>query len=988
MRRNAKKWALALTLAVATTGAMAWLCPQNAHADPISLLIGIGSAIGIGGAGATAAAGLAATSFGIGVAIGNALILSAVGAAVSAGASLLGKKKGPDSSSLAARGSGINDNTMGTVQDVPVVYGRSKVGGIRVPITTRVSGNGENSYLYMIYILCEGPIDAIEEILIDNEPVTASKFDGLVRYWTRLGTDNQTAVSQLIPLTRNVLTEQWTFNGLAYIAFEFKRDLTPGSFKKLEAFKGFPTVTAVVRGKKLYDPRSGQTVYSNNPVLAVRDYLTNARYGRALDASLIDDDAGIDEANYCDAQITDNGQTMKRFVCDGVLLTGQKIKDNVEELVTGFNATLVRSNGLYKPLIFKPSASVLTLDKSNILAGVNIGFKGKKDRFNAIEAEYINGSNSWQTDLAIYQNADYLAADGGEKLVFKGQYPFIVGKSQAHRVAQIALKSSRLSKTVQLNCQLVAMQLEIGDVITVNYPEIGFTNALYRVMGWKFTPAATIGLSLEEYDADVYALGDTDLADLGDTDSGFDNPLDIGPPTFGEVTQEFITTGAGEVINQIRLEWTPPENSFIDQYELEYRIKPASGSDPLWTYAGRTPYPYIELNDLAVATYEFRARCINTLGIGSDYAVTTVELLSQTTRPPDVTGFSAYFANGLVNLSWDRLAEVYSGGKFRIRHSKNVTGAAWNDPTSIDLLVDGKQQAVTLGAIEGTYMIKARNIAGVESQTVASYSLDLPDSDEWVTIQTVTESPSFSGTKTNLNVSAGEMRLDGDTIWDDATGNWDDATGNLDDASGYKTSGEYAFAGDVDLGAVFLCRLKGVWDGDYEILGSNWDDASGLWDSATGNLDDTLSDSSAKVELLFRSTNDDPSGTPVWSAWKPFVIADVSARAFEFKAAVTTTATSDNVAIDALSVAVLMKRRAITGTVTSHATLAQTVSYSRAFQATPTVTALIKNAASGDYLTLASETRSSFDVRVYNAGGTQVSKTVNWVAVGNGEEMP
>jgi hypothetical protein len=70
--------------------------------------------------------------------------------------------------------------------------------------------------------------------------------------------------------------------------------------------------------------------------------------------------------------------------------------------------------------------------------------------------------------------------------------------------------------------------------------------------------------------------------------------------------------------------------------------------------------------------------------------------------------------------------------------------------------------------------------------------------------------------------------------------------------------------------------------------------------------------------------------------------------------------------------------------VTSHATLAQTVSYSRAFQATPTVTALIKNAASGDYLTLASETRSSFDVRVFNAGGTQVSKTVNWVAVGNG----
>lgn len=985
MRQKTQRRVLnALSLAITTTGAMALLCPPAAHADPITALIsGILSTVGIAGAVAPVAGG----AFALGVAVGNALILSAVGAAVSGAAALLGKKKPVDASSLAARGQGINDNTTGTVQDIPVVYGRSKVGGIRVPIMSRVSSNKENSYLYMIYILCEGPIDAIEQIYIDNEPIESSKFDGLIRHWPRLGTDNQTAVTQLIPLTRGVLTEQWTFNGMAYIAFEFKRDLTPGSTKKLEAFQGFPTVTAVVRGRKLYDPRSGQTNYSNNPALVLRDYLTNTRYGRGLAESLIDDEAIKTEANYCDATIVDNGQSMKRYTCDGVLLTGQKIKDNVEELTTCFNATLIRNSGLYKPLIFKPAPSVMVLDKSVILPGVSVGFKGKRERYNSIEAEYINGSNSWQTDMAIYSNAEYLAADDGEKLVFKGQYPFIVGKSQAHRVAQIALKSSRLSKTVQINCTLVALQLEIGDVITLDYAEIGFNNALYRVMGWAFNPEASIGLRLEEYDADVYALGETDLADLGDTESGFDSPLEIGPPTFGQPTQTFVTKGTGEVVNQIRLEWTPPDSSFINQYELEYRVKPTDGSDPLWTYAGRTPYPYIEILDLAVATYEFRARCINTLGIGSDYATLTVELLSQSSRPADVTGLSAYFANGLLNLSWNKVNEVYSGGKYRIRHSLNVSGAAWNDAASLDLTIDGKQQSITLGALEGTYMIKARNIAGVESDAPALYSLDLPDSDEWATVETVTEAPGFMGSKTNLNETSGILRLDGDTIWDDATGLWDDAPGNLDDASGYKTSGEYLFTNSVDLGDVFLCRLKGTWQGSYEVLGSNWDDASGLWDEATGNLDDSLADSSARVELLFRSTQDDPGASPSWSEWKPFLVADVAARAFEFKSTINTTDTNDNVAISALTVAVQMKRRAISGSIASNATLAETVSYPRAFADVPIVTAVIKNAASGDYLEISNETRTSFDVRVYNASSAQIVRTVNWAAVGTGEEL-
>jgi hypothetical protein len=41
-------------------------------------------------------------------------------------------------------------------------------------------------------------------------------------------------------------------------------------------------ITADIDGRTLYDPRTGLTAFSRNPALAIRDYLTNTRYGRGV----------------------------------------------------------------------------------------------------------------------------------------------------------------------------------------------------------------------------------------------------------------------------------------------------------------------------------------------------------------------------------------------------------------------------------------------------------------------------------------------------------------------------------------------------------------------------------------------------------------------------------------------------------------------------------------------------------------------------------
>ena len=38
---------------------------------------------------------------------------------------------------------------------------------------------------------------------------------------------------------------------------------------------------------------------------------------------------------------------------------------------------------------------------------------------------------------------------------------------------------------------------------------------------------------------------------------------------------------------------------------------------------------------------------------------------------------------------------------------------------------------------------------------------------------------------------------------------------------------------------------------------------------------------SASLEI--RKTNDDPDSIPFWSEWKPFIIGDYTARAFQFR---------------------------------------------------------------------------------------------------------
>jgi len=191
---------------------------------------------------------------------------------------------------------GVLINKQSNNAQIPVVYGRRQVGITRVFLE---SSGSDNTYLYIAGVVCEGEIEEIEQIFIDDKQVI---FDGdldhgvvrevsggdanfykdssHIQVQAFNGTDNQVASSILTNSTN------WTSNhklsGVCYVAFRFKWNQ--------DIFSSIPQVRVTLKGRKIYDPRNDSTSWTPNSALVLLDYLRNDRYGKGLPNSAFESD--------------------------------------------------------------------------------------------------------------------------------------------------------------------------------------------------------------------------------------------------------------------------------------------------------------------------------------------------------------------------------------------------------------------------------------------------------------------------------------------------------------------------------------------------------------------------------------------------------------------------------------------------------------------------------------------------------------------------
>jgi hypothetical protein len=912
---------------------------------------------------------------------------------------------------------GILVNKASNNTAIPVVYGQRQLGISRVFVE---SSGTDNNYLYMAGVLCEGGgngIESVDEIYVNDKLVTwsGSLTDGtartvnssdtnyykdgasLISVQAFYGLDNQ-SVSSILDESTN-----WGSNhklsGVAYLAFKFTWNQ--------DAFNSLPEVKVVLKGKKIYDPRLDSTkggsgshrqdtastwTYSNNSSLVLLDYLRNARYGKALPNTAFETnyDSFKSSADLCDTQVTpySGGTDIDLFQTNIVLDTEQKLIDNVRELLNPMRAIFTYTQGKYFLIIENTGSSQLSLNSNNIIGGIKIFGEKKNSKFNRVIGTFVNPSKEWQEDTITFPPADdsglpssdqyatLLAEDNGTNLEGNFTFQGITNPYQAEELCEIILKRSRNALAVEVMVTSEALNLTIGDLIDLTYTTGGFSSKLFRVYGLTINTDSTVSLKLIEHQDNFYTWSEKSEAPTI-ADTTLPNPNLVQAPASVTLSDQLIQYSDGVVITALDVTIGASPDSFVDYYQVEYKL--STVSDYIIAGQGRGLFQRI-LNVIDGLTYNVRIKAFNTLGSSSTYTSATRTIVGGIAPPSDVTDFSCNIIGGDAHLSWQQITDL-DLAHYQIRYSTQTSGASWANSVSLVEKVARPATSVTVPARVGSYLIKAVDKNGNYSSNETIIATNVSTIGNFNAIVTQTESPTFSGTKNQTVVSEGTLRLDSSELFDSATGNFDSATSFFDSGvTSYDlySEGNYVFANPIDIGGVYTSRVTASITQTSDNLDDLFDLRTGNFDDASSNFDgDTPANCNAHLEIALSNDN------ITYTDFRNFVVGDYTARYYKFRVFLRSFDLASTPVISALSVSIDMPDRIFSGNDISSGTSTYTVSFTNPFYSVNYAVGITaQGLATGDYHLLTNKTINGFDVAFKNSGGTGISKTFDYIAKG------
>jgi hypothetical protein len=523
---------------------------------------------------------------------------------------------------------------------------------------------------------------------------------------------------------------------------------------------------------------------------------------------------------------------------------------------------------------------------------------------------------------------------------------------------------------------------QAGSIFVITSDDIRPT--LWRVLTVQEQEDSTYGITALWYDYDKFNYIERDVPM---TPRDVTNLNVIPPVPSGLTAQEVLYESNGQVLSKLIVSWQPVPTAA--RYFFRYRLE-----DGNWSGGNIDSFEY-EILNTAVGRYEFEVASLNQAQKGSDRATLTYNAIGKTAPPstiPDL--FIAPIDDKNAELYWPQSVDldVRIGGQVRIRHTPLIgEQVTWGRANDIVPAVSGSSTRKIVPLLEGTYLIRAVDSLGNESAGTASVVVDLPAPQDAQLIQQYREddnTPPFNGTTDNMSYSSDELGLilASDTLVDDMAidGDWD-ALGLIDYIGGAASSGSYQFAETLDLSAVYDIDLRAILQTRAYEPGNLWSDRVGdidSWDDIDG---DDLG--AANCQLYVRTTPDNPSGTPTWGAWQPFVNNTTRGRGFQFKLVATSNNPAQNVVVEQLGVTTSFQRRTETQRNLSSGAGSYAVTFPTAFYGTPSIGITAQDMDTGDYFTVSSATRTGFTVTFRNSGGSMVSKVFDYQAVGHGRQI-
>ncbi|EFL6609834.1 host specificity protein J [Escherichia coli] len=214
--------------------------------------------------------------------------------------------------------------------------------------------------------------------------------------------------------------------------------------------------------------------YSNNMAWCLWDMLTHPRYGmgKRLGAADVDKWALYVIGQYCDQSVPDGfGGTEPRITCNAWLTTQRKAWDVLSDFCSAMRCMPVWNGQTLTFVQDRPSDKVWTYNRSNVVmpddgAPFRYSFSALKDRHNAVEVNWIDPSNGWETATELVEDTQAIARYG--RNVTKMDAFGCTSRGQAHRAGLWLIKTELLeTQTVDFSVGAEGLRHVPGDVIEI-----------------------------------------------------------------------------------------------------------------------------------------------------------------------------------------------------------------------------------------------------------------------------------------------------------------------------------------------------------------------------------------------------------------------------------------------------------------------------------------------------------------------------------------
>ncbi|NPS08314.1 DUF1983 domain-containing protein [Escherichia coli] len=214
--------------------------------------------------------------------------------------------------------------------------------------------------------------------------------------------------------------------------------------------------------------------YSNNMAWCLWDMLTHPRYGmgKRLGAADVDKWALYVIGQYCDQSVPDGfGGTEPRITCNAYLTTQRKAWDVLSDFCSAMRCMPVWNGQTLTFVQDRQSDKVWTYNRSNVVmpddgAPFRYSFSALKDRHNAVEVNWIDPDNGWETATELVEDTQAIARYG--RNVTKMDAFGCTSRGQAHRAGLWLIKTELLeTQTVDFSVGAEGLRHVPGDVIEI-----------------------------------------------------------------------------------------------------------------------------------------------------------------------------------------------------------------------------------------------------------------------------------------------------------------------------------------------------------------------------------------------------------------------------------------------------------------------------------------------------------------------------------------